>query len=1004
MRIHHLEITAFGPFAGTESVDFDALTDAGLFLLCGPTGAGKTSVLDAICFGLYGEVPGDRNSAKRLRSDHAGPGVAPAVTLELSVNGRRFRLRRSPAWSRPKRRGTGFTTEQARVLLEESVDGSWVHLSSRLDETGHLVTDLLGMNPSQFTQVAMLPQGRFQAFLRAKSDERHKVLQRLFRTSRFEDIERWLVARRQTLRASSKEHQDAVASVVSRLSESAGTDLPEDWELHDLALPAEAGDVAGWARDLVAEAASAREALSTEATAAGRLTDDARRRLDEGRGTMRLRSRHEEAVGIARSLEESQEQEDRARAALDAARRASVVVPLARHAQETATAVERAQRALGQALADAARLLDTDAAALTQGDLEVAERDATEAATIARTLLPREAELQRAERDAARVTRTLSRLAEERTGLDQRCTTIPGQVAELRTRLTEQVTLAAEAETLVAAEQAATERLDAARRVTSLRADLEDAGERLRASTDVAQRLRQRYQDLREARISGMAAELAASLAVGESCPVCGSADHPQVALSVDGAPTRSDEEHARTEYENAEFDQQTRREVVATLRQNLAVADHASGGQSVAGLRDELAALRERRAASAAAASERDRLATSVADLEAELADAIARLQQLAADEARLRAERDHAQAVVESVSAELSALFAEDEVAGSVSRLIEARTAAGAAFGMAREALAARDRATTQAQEAGQRAQECALEHGFADTATATRAVLTAADHARLEQLLRERDALRAQSRATLADAEVTAAVAADTPDLAALAEAAQAAEAALTDVAARAREAQKRAERLVALERELARELAAWAPTRAAYAVASGLSTFAEGKGGDNALQMRLSAYVLSSRLQQVVAAANERLHGMSDERYTLEHSSARGVGEVRGGLSLLVRDEWTGESRDPATLSGGETFVTSLALALGLADVVTQEAGGSSIDTLFIDEGFGTLDPETLDDVMDTLDTLRDGGRVVGVVSHVPEMRTRIPAQLQIRKDRSGSRVVAAREAV
>ena len=268
---------------------------------------------------------------------------------------------------------------------------------------------------------------------------------------------------------------------------------------------------------------------------------------------------------------------------------------------------------------------------------------------------------------------------------------------------------------------------------------------------------------------------------------MCGSADHPQVALSVDGAPTRSDEEHARTEYENAEFDQQTRREVVATLRQNLAVADHASGGQSVAGLRDELAALRERRAASAAAASERDRLATSVADLEAELADAIARLQQLAADEARLRAERDHAQAVVESVSAELSALFAEDEVAGSVSRLIEARTAAGTAFGMAREALAARDRATTQAQEAGQRAQECALEHGFADTATATRAVLAAADHARLEQLLRERDALRAQSRATLADAEVTAAVAADTPDLAALAEAAQAAEAALTDVAA-------------------------------------------------------------------------------------------------------------------------------------------------------------------------------------------------------------------------
>jgi exonuclease SbcC len=180
-----------------------------------------------------------------------------------------------------------------------------------------------------------------------------------------------------------------------------------------------------------------------------------------------------------------------------------------------------------------------------------------------------------------------------------------------------------------------------------------------------------------------------------------------------------------------------------------------------------------------------------------------------------------------------------------------------------------------------------------------------------------------------------------------------------------------------------------------------VAHAVSTFAEGKSGDNALQMRLSAYVLAARLQQVVAAANERLHTMSDQRYTLEHSAAKGAGDLRGGLSLLVRDEWTGEARDPATLSGGETFVVSLALALGLADVVTQEAGGADNDTLFVDEGFGSLDPDTLDDVMDTLDELRDGGRVVGVVSHVPEMRTRITAQLRLHKDRTGSHVAVSR---
>jgi exonuclease SbcC len=157
------------------------------------------------------------------------------------------------------------------------------------------------------------------------------------------------------------------------------------------------------------------------------------------------------------------------------------------------------------------------------------------------------------------------------------------------------------------------------------------------------------------------------------------------------------------------------------------------------------------------------------------------------------------------------------------------------------------------------------------------------------------------------------------------------------------------------------------------------------------------MRLSAYVLGYRLSQVVAAANERLASMSDRRYSLEHTGRRGAGERRGGLSLLVRDDWSGESRDPATLSGGETFVVSLALALGLADVIVHEVGGTTLDTLFVDEGFGSLDADTLDDVMDTLDSLRDGGRVVGVVSHVAEMRDRIPTQLVVAKARSGSTV-------
>ena len=175
---------------------------------------------------------------------------------------------------------------------------------------------------------------------------------------------------------------------------------------------------------------------------------------------------------------------------------------------------------------------------------------------------------------------------------------------------------------------------------------------------------------------------------------------------------------------------------------------------------------------------------------------------------------------------------------------------------------------------------------------------------------------------------------------------------------------------------------------------------LAALVEGKSVDNLLKMRLSAYVLSERLRQVVAAANERLGEMTDERYTLEQADEKGAGEQRGGLSLRVRDEWSGKQRDPATLSGGETFLVSLALALGLADTVSHEAGGIQLETLFIDEGFGALDATTLDAVMDTLDSLRDGGRVVGLVSHVIELRNRVPAQLEVRKARRGSTLCAS----
>ncbi|MCB0896585.1 MAG: SMC family ATPase, partial [Nocardioidaceae bacterium] len=288
-----------------------------------------------------------------------------------------------------------------------------------------------------------------------------------------------------------------------------------------------------------------------------------------------------------------------------------------------------------------------------------------------------------------------------------------------------------------------------------------------------------------------------------------------------------------------------------------------------------------------------------------------------------------------------------------------------------------------------------------GFGSTDEALAAALDQRAYDDLAGRLAAHDQRLAAVAAVLAEPGSDALAAADLPDLDVLADDHRG----TLDALGRARAQESRwtalARRLASLVGDLDDAITAWAPLRAELDLATHLSAFVEGKSADNRLQVRLSAYVLGYRLGQVVDAANVRLATMSDRRYSLEHTGRRGAGETRGGLSLLVRDDWSGESRDPATLSGGETFVVSLALALGLADVVTQEAGGADLDTLFVDEGFGSLDADTLDDVMDTLDSLRDGGRVVGVVSHVAEMRDRIPTQLVVRKDRRGSTLSISR---
>jgi len=987
MRLHHLEITAFGPFATTTEVDFDELSAAGVFLLTGATGAGKTSVLDAVCFALYGQVPGDRAGARHLRSDHAAPGVAPRVALRASIGDRTFRFTRSPAWTRPKQRGDGETRVQAHVVVEELRGGSWVALTNRLDDAGLLVGDLLGMTAAQFTQVAMLPQGRFQAFLRASSTERHTVLQKLFRTDRFEQVERWLVEHRSAARRASEAGGQQVLEVLTRVQEAAGAELPEGWA-EDLAGAADRGEITTWSGALVDhaeaqgdQAAVARETADTTLGEAETVLADARR----------LRELQERAESSARELVALAARCDELatlRAGLSAHRRAAPLAALVARASATRRTAERAASEWQQCRQAAG--LDLE---VTGEELGVLLHDAVAERAVAESFRPRARELARCRELRTNHAARVSELTESLAALNHAIAEHPAALADARTALEDARAAAGRVPVLEHEITAVDQLVQAAVRHDAVVADLATARADLAHATAAALAAKETYLDVREARINGMAAELAGGLAVGCACPVCGSASHPAPAHEGTVVVGRSQEDAARRAHEDAAFVQQGHEVRVAALAAELDTLVGRLDGVDRAALPGRLAAARGALEADRALAAETAERSDRLEALTARATAAREAHDRTTVELATTRQELASSEASAAALTAELDALL--DGRAPDLETLVGQCKRRCDLLDRALRAFTAYDEATRAAEDAERATGQAARDAGFGDAGAAVAALLSDEQARAADATLNAAEASRLAAEQALADPATRAAVSQPPPDVdvAVVRQrlAAEAAQAAASSLDA----ARTRSQRLRALDGQLRTRLDAWAPLRSRHTVVAALAQLVEGKGPDNPQRIRLAAYVLSERLRQVVAAANERLSRMTGQRYSLEHTDDRGAGELRGGLSLLVRDDWNGVPRDPATLSGGETFVVSLALALGLADTVAHEAGGTDIDTLFIDEGFGSLDSDTLEDVMDTLDTLRDGGRVVGLVSHVPELRSRITTQLEVLKGRQGS---------
>ncbi|MEJ8285732.1 SMC family ATPase [Curtobacterium citreum] len=983
MYLHRLELRAIGPYPDLVSIDFAALAASGVFLLEGPTGSGKSTIIDAVVFALYGGLAGSDASSDRLHSQHADPAVEPFVELVFETGAGTYRVRRTPQYDRPKQRGTGTVKQQASVQLFRLANPSDVAgepMSSRIPEVGVEIGRIIGLDRAQFLQTVVLPQGEFARFLRSPGEDRRKLLQSLFGTQVYDRTADELAARRRAVQAEVDGADDRVRDALNRFAQAAGLDGADESAVPStVASIRAAADAAAAVRAAAASAATTaaehEQVVTARATALGRragllarqtaLDEDAPA-VDDARAIVALGERAARVAAVADGLDAAVLRADETTATARAVRD--------RHGVAEAPDVVVGRRdVLADDLSAVRHLVAVEDGSAARRSA-IAEAVAT-AEQLAGQLVARDAALDARPAERARIVeaaRTAARTAADADAAAHEVTRVRSLRAELVARDHAAQRVTAAEQTVTAARRSATEALAAERA-------------------------------LRERRIAGLAGELGAALTTGDPCPVCGSTEHPSVATPQDDHPT--------TEAVDAAGD--------ATRRADQRLADAASDLAveraehqrlvDVVGTVDAAAldALTEAADARVRAAHDAAALVLQHERHRAEHDTETGRLQRERNDlDARRTVLTSTAQADAERLDTDLGTVAAARERLGALLddrpttlrtavELLDERLEAYRAVVQADERVAAATRARDDRRAEVARVLD---DQGFADVAAARAGRLDPGDTERLRARISAAEAERAVVVGGLAEPSVVAAAddSAERLDLDGARVARERTAAELDRATGAAASAADRADAVDRCATEVTRATRARDETSARSRAVVRLADIANGVTAANPTGITLGTYVLMSRFEDVVAAANDRLRGMLAGRFTLETSDERESGSRarRTGLALAVHDHTTDTVRDPRSLSGGETFTVSLCLALGLADVVQAEAGGVSLGTLFVDEGFGTLDPETLDDVIGQLSRLTAGGRQVGIVSHVEELKQRIPERIAVRRTAAG----------
>lgn len=1037
MRPHSLRLSAFGAFAAEQSIDFDRLAEEGLFLIHGRTGAGKTTLLDAVVFALYGDVGGRGND--RLASHHVPLGTEPFVELEFSINGERYRVTRSPKHDRAKR-GGGTTTKAASATLVRVRAGNDCEPLSKVKEVNERISELVGLSCQQFTQVMLLPQGRFEQVLRSRSEDRQELLERLFDTSLYAQATDWLVACAAETRAEfddASRRLDALVESAFRRHKQLVEQFPEidppGERFHgpnppaDLDQRPDTGPHQGLQLEQPLPSGSEATQWFDEVTSS--------LGLFEGELNGRLAQRQ-------RELDAANEQRAHVELALSRWRTRADATLRLQHLEKSAGSIAELQSRLE--LTDAALLLEPqltqfDSASRATNKAETKLKSALDrlqslAGTV-RTLAPSSTEtlgrlesatalddslrddlsaLTRRSRDQVAETRSVvmkrdaasTSLLDAREGLKVAIGAVSREKEALATAEVEAAKNAAELDVTISVSSLleAVElecrnthvRLEAAQRADRLRLELTEAEATLSQLVDEHHSARDNALMLRERYLDGIAADLAASLIDGSPCLVCGSSEHPKVAVAARDAVTRDQVKAAEKLTAKSEKARRSLDASVNELRTRVAQSEAEAGENAdVQSLTESLSDLTCRVDKAVKARQRAELLRIKAQTLTASVEATRNRVGEALEAQTRARSAVETLESQLDELNTALAALGGEkisskdiDHAAASLDSFEAALTTTHGAY---QQSLAANEEFIDV---------RCVLDSAvddsrFSDVATA-RQIL--ADYRSAKEhrddwaaaILDHRHNLtRIRELLGSPDLQGLPADPPSTSEAIKLAESAAEAHSqalkrltllgsGLDDITAIARDHKKLSGDFVDLVAHCER-----------------LSQLANRLSGRARPRISLQRWVLRSYLEEICCYANERLNTMSAGRYRLEVDLTEPSGNAQAGLDLNVFDSYTSQARDVSTLSGGETFQASLALALGVADTVMSHSGGIRLDALFVDEGFGSLDPESLQLAMDELDRLRDGGRMVGLISHVAALRERISFGIEVTATTSGS---------